>query len=101
MSPEEIDAAVNVPAGVSAWIYAQQDTTVFLTGTPTAGTLPALTGGSQFLGNALAEPLDLTALLPSLEPAALAALAEHEAAHRARDDVLQAIATLQGYESTV
>ena len=61
----KIDAAVNVPAGVSAWIYAQQDTTVFLTGTPAAGTLPALIGGSQFLGNALAEPLDLTSLLPA------------------------------------
>ncbi len=61
----KIDAAVNVPAGVSAWIYAQQDTTVFLTGTPAAGTPPTLTGSSQFLGNALAEPLDLTALLPA------------------------------------
>ncbi len=44
---------------------------------------------------------DLIALLPSLKPASLAALAEHEAAHRARDEVLQAIARLQGYESTV
>jgi hypothetical protein len=44
---------------------------------------------------------DIIALLPSLEPAALTALAEHEAAHRAREDVLDAIARLQGYESTV
>jgi UDP-glucose 4-epimerase len=44
---------------------------------------------------------EVIALLPSLEPAALAALAEHEAAHRARTDVLEAIARLQGYESAV
>ncbi len=61
----KIDATVSVPAGVSAWIFAKQDTTVFLTGTVASGTLPALTGGSQFLGNALAEPLDLAALLPA------------------------------------
>lgn len=61
----KIDAAVNVPAGASAWIYAYQDTTVFLTGTPAGGNLPALTGGSQFLGNGLTEPLDLATLLPA------------------------------------
>lgn len=44
---------------------------------------------------------EVIALLPSLEPAALAALAEHEAARRACVDVLQAIAGLQGFRSTV
>jgi UDP-glucose 4-epimerase len=38
---------------------------------------------------------ELIALLPSLEPAALQALAEHEAAHARRPDVLDAIAGLQ------
>jgi UDP-glucose 4-epimerase len=62
-------------------------------------------GGRRALGppaglDALAVD-EVIALLPSLEPAALAALAEHEAAHRARVDVLEAIARLQGYGSTV
>lgn len=61
----KIDATANVPAGASAWIHAKLDTNVFLTGTPATGTLPALTGGSQFLGNALAEPLDLATFLPA------------------------------------
>lgn len=61
----KIDAAVSVPAGVPACIYAKQDATVSLTGPVATGPLPALTGGSQFLGNALAEPLDLASLLPA------------------------------------
>ncbi len=61
----KIDAAVNVPAGVPAWIFAKQDTTVFLTGASAAGSLPDLTGAGQFLANTLVEPLDLAALLPS------------------------------------
>jgi UDP-glucose 4-epimerase len=43
---------------------------------------------------------ELVALLPSLEPAALADLAEHERAHAARPAVLRAIASLQGWEAT-
>jgi UDP-glucose 4-epimerase len=41
---------------------------------------------------------ELIALLPSLEPAALAELAAHEREHAARPDVMRAIASLQGYE---
>jgi UDP-glucose 4-epimerase len=44
---------------------------------------------------------EVIALLPSLEPAALAALAEHETAHQARDDLLAAIARLQRGRPTV
>ena len=42
---------------------------------------------------------ELIALLPSLEPAALAELAVHEREHAARPDVLRAIASLQGFEA--
>jgi UDP-glucose 4-epimerase len=42
---------------------------------------------------------ELIALLPSLEPAALAELAAHEREHAARPDVLRAIGELQGWES--
>ena len=42
---------------------------------------------------------ELIALLPSLEPEALAELAEHERAHAARPEVLKAIASLQGWEA--
>lgn len=42
---------------------------------------------------------ELIALLPSLEPAALAELAAHEGAHAARPEVMQAIASLQGWEA--
>jgi UDP-glucose 4-epimerase len=41
---------------------------------------------------------ELIALLPSLEPAALAELAAHEREHAARPDVMRAIASLQGFE---
>jgi hypothetical protein len=41
---------------------------------------------------------ELIALLPSLEPAALAELAAHEREHAARPDVMRAIAELQGWE---
>jgi UDP-glucose 4-epimerase len=42
---------------------------------------------------------ELIALLPSLEPAALAELAAHEREHAARPDVLRAIDALQGWEA--
>jgi UDP-glucose 4-epimerase len=42
---------------------------------------------------------ELIALLPSLEPAALAELAAHEREHAARPEVMQAIASLQGWEA--
>ena len=42
---------------------------------------------------------ELIALLPSLEPEALAELAEHERTHAARPEVLKAIAGLQGWEA--
>jgi len=42
---------------------------------------------------------ELIALLPSLEPEALAALAEHERGHAARPEVMKAIAGLQGWEA--
>ena len=42
---------------------------------------------------------ELIALLPSLEPDALAALAEYERSHAARPQVMQAIAGLQGWEA--
>ena len=42
---------------------------------------------------------ELIALLPSLEPEALAELAEHERAHAARPEVMKAIAGLQGWEA--
>ena len=42
---------------------------------------------------------ELIALLPSLEPEALAELAAHERAHAARPEVLKAIASLQGWEA--
>jgi UDP-glucose 4-epimerase len=42
---------------------------------------------------------ELIALLPSLEPAALAELAAHERDHAARPDVLRAIGELQGWEA--
>jgi UDP-glucose 4-epimerase len=41
----------------------------------------------------------LIALLPSLEPEALAELAAHERAHAARPEVMKAIASLQGWEA--
>jgi UDP-glucose 4-epimerase len=41
---------------------------------------------------------ELIALLPSLEPAALAELAAHERDHAARPEVMRAIASLQGFE---
>ena len=42
---------------------------------------------------------ELIALLPSLEPAALAELAVHEREHAARPEVMRAIAELQGWEA--
>jgi hypothetical protein len=42
---------------------------------------------------------ELIALLPSLEPEALAELAEHERGHAARPEVMKAIADLQGWEA--
>jgi UDP-glucose 4-epimerase len=42
---------------------------------------------------------ELIALLPSLEPAALAELAVHERDHAARPAVMRAIASLQGFEA--
>jgi UDP-glucose 4-epimerase len=42
---------------------------------------------------------ELIALLPSLEPAALAELAAHEREHAARPEVMRAIASLQGFEA--
>jgi len=42
---------------------------------------------------------ELIALLPSLEPAALAELAVHEREHAARPAVMRAIASLQGFEA--
>jgi UDP-glucose 4-epimerase len=42
---------------------------------------------------------ELIALLPSLEPAALAELAAHEREHAARPEVMRAIASLQGFET--
>jgi UDP-glucose 4-epimerase len=45
------------------------------------------------------EPGELIALLPSLEPEALAELAEHERDHAARPEVMKAIAGLQGWEA--
>jgi UDP-glucose 4-epimerase len=42
---------------------------------------------------------ELIALLPSLEPAALAELAAHERDHAARPEILRAIGALQGWES--
>jgi UDP-glucose 4-epimerase len=42
---------------------------------------------------------ELIALLPSLEPEALAELADHERAHAARPEVIKAIASLQGWEA--
>jgi UDP-glucose 4-epimerase len=42
---------------------------------------------------------ELIALLPSLEPVALAELAVHEREHAARPDVLSAIERLQGFEA--
>jgi UDP-glucose 4-epimerase len=42
---------------------------------------------------------ELIALLPSLEPAALAELAVHEREHAARPEVLRAIGSLQGFEA--
>jgi len=42
---------------------------------------------------------ELIALLPSLEPEALAELAEHERDHAARPEVMKAIAGLQGWEA--
>jgi UDP-glucose 4-epimerase len=42
---------------------------------------------------------ELIALLPSLEPQALAELAAHERAHAARPQVMKAIASLQGWEA--
>jgi UDP-glucose 4-epimerase len=41
---------------------------------------------------------ELIALLPSLEPAALAELAAHEREHAARPEVMRAIESLQGFE---
>jgi UDP-glucose 4-epimerase len=58
------------------------------------GIAPPSTGGYDDLS---AE--ELIALLPSLEPAALADLAAHERAHAGREEVLQAIASLQRYEA--
>jgi UDP-glucose 4-epimerase len=43
---------------------------------------------------------ELVELLPSLEPDALADLAEHERSHAARPAVLRAIASLQGWATT-
>jgi hypothetical protein len=45
------------------------------------------------------DPAELIALLPSLEPEALAELAEHERDHAARPEVMRAIAGLQGWEA--
>jgi hypothetical protein len=45
------------------------------------------------------DPAELIALLPSLEPEALAELAEHERDHAARPEVMKAIAGLQGWEA--
>ena len=42
---------------------------------------------------------EIVALLPSLDPAGLRALHEHEAAHRGRRTVLQAIERLHPWES--
>jgi UDP-glucose 4-epimerase len=58
------------------------------------GLLPATPGSYDDLGAD-----ELIALLPSLEPAALAELAVHEREHAARPEVMKAIASLQGWEA--
>jgi len=59
-----------------------------------AGLAPATGGSYDDLGAD-----ELIALLPSLEPAALAELAVHERDHAARPEVMKAIASLQGWEA--
>jgi hypothetical protein len=59
-----------------------------------AGLAPATRGSYDDLGAD-----ELIALLPSLEPAALAELAVHEREHAARPEVMKAIASLQGWEA--
>ncbi|MBL9168211.1 MAG: hypothetical protein JNN07_10760 [Verrucomicrobiales bacterium] len=57
----EIKPTTTVPAGVTAWIYARQETVVLLRGASAMLDLAPLTGGSQFLGNPLNEPIRLSA----------------------------------------
>ena len=79
-------------------------------GRPPAGPSPAPSnlapgerrGAGLGQGSAGYDDLDadeLIALLPSLEPEALAELADHERAHAARPEVMKAIASLQGWEA--
>lgn len=56
----EIRPSTRVPAGVTAWVYARQETVVLLRGTPAALEVAPLTGSSQFLGNPLNEPIRLS-----------------------------------------
>lgn len=55
----------SLPAGSVLWIYARRDMTVILVGTPAPQALPNLTGDSQFVGNVLAEPVDVSSVFPT------------------------------------
>ncbi len=60
-----VTSSTVVPVGVTVWVYARRDLTVMLMGAPAPQTLPSLTGTSQFIGNFLAEPVDMAAAFPS------------------------------------
>ncbi len=60
-----ITATTPLPAGAIVRVFGRRATTVILTGTPGASTIPALPAGGRFTGNPLARPLDLATDFPS------------------------------------
>lgn len=60
-----VTATTGIPAGSTLWIYAHRGTTLLLAGAPAAFSLPELTGDSQFIGNAWADPLQLASVFPA------------------------------------
>jgi RHS repeat-associated protein len=54
-----------IPAGATLWIYGLKAMTLVLVGTPAPQELAMLTGVSQFLGNVLAEPIDIATVFPA------------------------------------
>jgi|GEM_PF-1101119 len=60
----QVDAETQLPAGATVWIFARQNATVIIRGTPPNQMLVELTGNSQFVGNVLTEPLNVSVDFP-------------------------------------
>ena len=61
----EVTESTELPAGATLWVLTERATSVMLAGVPAPDLLASLTGESQFIGNVLQEPFDLTTVFPA------------------------------------